>query len=118
MSLLAGRGVRGGLRLYSPRQRERIEAAIKDLTDSASTADTATNDLARWLGMTWEISVETDGRLILPESPRKLGLAPSTGEVGVVFAYGDTVEIWTLQAWEGYCAERGSDLDQLLSEIL
>lgn len=115
-NVLAGRGDRGGLRLYSPTQREQIEGVIKDLAESATTADTSARDLARWLGMTWEVSVEADGRLILPEAPRKLGLAPNTGEVGVVFAYGGTIEIWRLQAWDRYFAERGTELGQVVEE--
>jgi DNA-binding transcriptional regulator/RsmH inhibitor MraZ len=64
--------------------------------------------------MTWEVSIEADGRLILPEAPRKLGLAPSATEVGVVFAYGNILEIWKLQAWERYFDEHGAELHQLV----
>jgi hypothetical protein len=108
--VLAGRGERGGIRLYSPAERERVEAAIRDLDGGAETPDAGTLDLARWLGQTWEVSIEKGGRLILPEPPRKLGLAPNSGELAVVFLYGGILEIWTLEAWDKFFAEHGPAL--------
>jgi DNA-binding transcriptional regulator/RsmH inhibitor MraZ len=90
---------------------------MRDLADVATTPDTAAAlDLARWLGMTWKLSIESGGRLILPETPRKLGLAPSAAELGVVFTYGETLEIWRLEAWDRYFTEHGADLHQLLMD--
>jgi DNA-binding transcriptional regulator/RsmH inhibitor MraZ len=116
-TVLAGRGVRGGLRLYPPSRRERIAAAIKDVAGAAPTAGAETVDAARWLGMTWKISVEADGRFVLPETPRKLGLAPSALQAGVIIAYGDTLEVWTREGLDKYFAEHGAELDQLVETL-
>jgi DNA-binding transcriptional regulator/RsmH inhibitor MraZ len=67
--------------------------------------------------MTWEVSIDGDGRLILPETPRKLGLAPSAPDVGVVFAYGEILEIWKLEAWDRFFGEHGLNLQEWVDAL-
>jgi DNA-binding transcriptional regulator/RsmH inhibitor MraZ len=117
IEVLAGRGARGGLRLYSPEQRDQITAAMRQVADSAGDPDQLDVDMARSLGMTWEIRIEAGGRLILPEPARKLGLAPSAPGVGVVFAYGAILEIWRLRAWERFFEKHGPRLQDPLGVL-
>lgn len=56
-------------------------------------------DVVRYAAMSWPLTLDDQLRLTLPEDARKLGMLPGAGEQVVVFASGEVLELWSVEAW-------------------
>ena len=78
-------------------------------------------ELARYFAHTWDLSVQVDQSrftLTVPEDVRKLGRAPSGGELAVVFAIGDILEIWRADAWCDHIRQVANSFNELRGSAL
>jgi len=101
-----------------------MERAIRELSAVAEDAaerdewiDETTLLLAMELAMTWDVSLDSDGRLVLPETPRKLGIVPGAGQTVAIFVYGEIVQIWRPDDFTSVLDRRGTEIVTALGSL-
>lgn len=114
---------RGGILVLDPAE---VDSAVHRLRESGDLslreAGTRRADAARYLGTRWlltfKFELKRSGQasytVALPSGARKLGILPSHGETGIVFASGSLFELWHGDAWTAYLASLGFSVEQIL----
>jgi hypothetical protein len=99
----------GGVQLVPRTEYEkdslRLANAMGGAPPSPSESSQKWVDVARLLATAWLISLSVEGNHIsitLPEPPRRAQQLPNAGEIGLVFGFGEILEIWDAIKWHDH----------------
>jgi len=96
---------------------QEVSAASEEASSRGEWVDDGTLVLAMSVGLTWDVSLDTDGRLVLPETPRKLGIVPGAGQIVAIFIFGEVVQLWRPEALTDLLDRRSAQIADLLDSL-
>lgn len=114
-------GVQLAPRTEHERDARRLVKAIGAAPPSASESPQKWVDVARFLATAWLISVNVEASRIsitLPEPPRRAQQLPEAGGTGVVFGFGEILEIWDAIRWHDHVRATAKRKIAAISEAL
>lgn len=114
-------GHAGGLAVFSPTALQHLQRILRATEGrDLGPEDMATPifRLARFLSVTWEVSIGTDRRMTLPEGARDLGIVPAepNDRVGVV-AFRGVLEIWGVSELRAHAQTAGEVWAELTKRV-
>lgn len=115
----------GGVQLVPRTEHEkdvrRFVKAIGGALPRASESSSSWVDLARFLATAWLIPVNIEASRIsvtLPEPARRARQLPKAGGTGLVFAFGEILEIWDAIRWHDHVRTTAKRKVAAVSEAL
>jgi len=115
----------GGVQLVPRAEHEqdgrRLAKAIRGAPPSAAESSEKWVDVARFLATAWLIPVNVEASRIsitLPEPPRRAQQLPQAGGTGLVFAFGEILEIWDAIKWHDHVRTTAKRKVAAISEAL
>lgn len=85
--------------------RRQLVKALGSALPSTSESPQKWVDVARFLATAWPIPVHVEASRIsitLPEPPRRAQQLPEAGGIGLVFGFGEILEIWDAIRWHDH----------------
>jgi hypothetical protein len=118
-------GPAGGVQLVPRMEHEhdgrRLAKAMGGAPPSASESSQRWVDLARLLATAWIIPVNVEANrlsITLPEQPRRAQQLPQAGAAGLVFGFGEILEIWDAIKWHDHVRTTAKRKVAAISEAL
>ncbi len=125
MKCVAFVGPVGGVVLANEKRLEAlsklVQGHVKSRQVRVADAGTSWVALGRYLATSWTVTIGVESNrftLTLPEEARKLGLAPSAGQVAVVFALDGLLEVWPANAWLAHVRSSAESIDELRQAVI
>lgn len=115
----------GGVQLVPLKEHEdearRLTKALGSALPSGSESPQRWVDVARFLATAWPITVNVEASrlsITLPEPPRRAQQLPEAGGIGLIFGFGEILEIWDAIRWHEHVRTTAKRKVAALSEAI